>query len=75
MSKPIDRFRADVDLALLHKLQLEKRIAEQEQRIVRLRQLGSDTRAAKDFLQTLHEMLDLVIEHVSRLIGPNWPES
>jgi len=38
MSKPIDMFRAAVDLALLHKLQLEKRIAEQEQRIARLKQ-------------------------------------
>lgn len=51
MSKPIDMFRAAVDLALLHKLQLEKRIAEQEQRIARLKHLGSDTRAAEDFLR------------------------
>jgi len=75
MSKPIDRFRADVDLALLHKLQLDKKIAEQEQRIARLKHLGSDTRAAEDFLQTLHETLELVVMHVLRLSDRARPKS
>lgn len=69
----IDTFKADVDLALLHKLQLEKRIAEQEERIARLRRLGGNTRAAQDFLQTLHETRELVIEHGLRLSEPDFP--
>jgi hypothetical protein len=74
MSKPIDLFKANVDLALLHKLELEKRIAEQKQQIARLKHLGSDTRAAEDFLQILHETLELVIEHVIRLSDTDSPK-
>lgn len=62
--------QADLELALLHVKQMEKRIAEQRERIAHLRSLGVSTAVAEDFLATLLDSLQLVKIHVARITGP-----
>jgi hypothetical protein len=66
----MNHMQADLELALLHLKQMEKRIAEQRERIAHLKALGASTAVAEDFLATLLDSLQLVKIHVARITGP-----
>ena len=63
----MENFQADVDLALHHLAQVEKRIREQRDRVETLRSSGASTENAEDLLVTLIEARNLLNRHLGRV--------
>lgn len=70
----VKQLQADIELALIHIRQVEQCVAEQSQRIVRLKAVGGSTEIAEDFLKTLQQSLALLKQHLARIIGPVEPD-
>ena len=60
-------FQTDLELALHHLKQVEKRIREQRDRVEALRSSGASTENAEDLLVTLIETHNLLNRHLGRV--------